>query len=352
MIYYSVFIIIALLAFLDLLMPDIILQIIAIILLVIIAGFRSYNVGPDTIKYIDDYHQILWGYSSPFSFEKGFYLIEKLSAIFHLPVYGFFLIVAALTMIFLSISFRKYTSLPLLATLLYFVRFYLNRDLNQIRSGISSAIVLFSINYIYRKKPVKFVLTVLIAGQFHTGAYVMLLTYPIYFLVIKLKSKIIYLYPIILIMASFFSFEIKNLLVQVIDIVGEGSTYITYSDYVQGSGLLNPVLLMQIFVSLTALYVCLKKKQTEKLIYTIIVVYMVSTIVLVLLSQYSVLAGRTSTILATCEPIIIIYLFRSFMSKLGTTFLGIMLAFVIFYVLFISTGQLGLNFEPYYFSLK
>lgn len=352
MIYYSVFTIIALLAFLDILMPNIIFQIIVIILLVVLAGFRSYNVGPDTVRYIDDYRQILWGFSSPFNFEKGFYFIEKIGAIFDLRVYVFFLIVALLTMLFLSIAFRKYTTLPLLAMLLYFARFYLNRDLNQIRSGIASAIVLFSINFIYQRKPVKFILTVLIASQFHTGAYVMIFAYPIYFLAIKLKSKIMYLYIITLIMAGIFSFAMKNVLVWVIDIIGEGGTYITYNGYVQGSGLLNPVLLMQVFISLIALYLCLKKNQTGELVYTIIVVYMISTIILLLLSQYSVLAGRTSTILATCEPVIIIYLLRSFASKLMSTFLGIILAFMVFYVLFISTGQLNLNFEPYYFSLQ
>lgn len=348
MIYMYTFIFIAIYSFTDIFVNNKLIKLAPVLILILLAAFRSWNVGIDTIQYVNDYQQINWDFGSIYNFERGFTLIEKSVALIHAPVWVFLMTVATISLVSLFINYSKMTNLSTVAILYYYSRFYFNRDLNQMRSGIASALVLFSIPFLKQKKPIQFILVIILAAQFHSAAYLMLLAYPFSYILEKCKKSGFFIVLSLLVISIGLSFKIQPLLLSFTNLFGEGSAYVTSQIYIEGKGLLNPVMWMQIVLALVASFLYFKTKYKKNIDISVLSIYVLSTIVLTTLNQYAVLGGRLSTVVATVEPIILIYILKSFFkSKNSINALMVLISLAVIIIVYYLSGDIPTHFEPY-----
>ena len=282
--------------------------------LIIVFCIGSRNTGGwiDTVTYVESFNYNTNTLSS-FSFsdtplgytEKGYYLLCVIAkTIFNNPqIYLFF--IGALSMAFLFPSLDKYTPMPFLGLSIYIARFMLGRDMNQMRAGLAISVIMFATMYAVKRKYIKYILFIITAYFIHTSALIALPILLLDRLNIKKKHIIIGL-VLAFIIAGFFGGTVKSIISNW-DFVQElARTYVEEgSEKAWANNLANPLIYFQIMCLLIYTF---KEKQLAKQFvyyYTIRNAYFYSTILLIVLCQYGIVAGRTSTVFATYEISII-----------------------------------------------
>lgn len=140
----------------------------------IIAGFRGVSVGIDTMNYSLMYTSIREGGFAALSqlsvqYEWGFLLLAYLlSRLFSSSVALFFTCALVINGLFAR-TFYKYSKDVALSTFLFIIWFFPS-TMNTMRQYMALAIVLFALQYIEKKEPLKYLLVVLIAMSIHTTA--------------------------------------------------------------------------------------------------------------------------------------------------------------------------------------
>ena len=143
------------------------LYIFAFLVLFFIAGFR-YGLETDYWTY---YHEF-YGLSSR-ELEFTFNLLMQAVKVIAND-YNFFLIIFSLITLGLKYkSFSKYR-FCFSVLLIYYVRFYVQFDLNAIRQGLAIAIVFFALEQLNKNDLKKFFILVIIAATIHNSALVLL----------------------------------------------------------------------------------------------------------------------------------------------------------------------------------
>lgn len=279
--------------------------------LTFIVGFRSFQ-WPDTAVYAQSflfYTNDLFNYSisdvgDGYS-DKGFYFLSSVIKTFVSDYTIYFLIISTLTFFFIYKSLRYYCIYPLIGLCIYVARFMLSRNMMQIRAALAIAIVIYALQYVGKRDFKRYLLFVILGTTLHMS---LLLALPLYWLdKIKITSNII-LYCIVgaFLCVLMFSSLIIDKLSEVSMLYNIAQTYtLENSGYTAGLGLYNPMLYYQTFILLMFTY-------NEKKLFGIVPYYITirngyfySTTLLIILSPFLVLAGRTSTIFATCEMFII-----------------------------------------------
>lgn len=150
---------------------------------VFLATFR-YNIGYDYGSYI-------WGYNNSFDityesiiegYEVGdpiaYYLITKIATVFNSDR-AYLMILAILSLIpGVSYILREWDDMetqPMMVFIYMFSPFIFS--FSACKQGIALSILMFSLKYIYDRKPIKFTLCVAVAFLFHSTAIVFLLVY-------------------------------------------------------------------------------------------------------------------------------------------------------------------------------
>lgn len=315
------------------------------------AGFRSYSVGPDTIRYFGDYQSIFSGFGSIMNFEKGYVLFENIGRIFRISLPFFFFLIAFITILILMLGFREFTPYISSAFLYYYCRYFLNREMNQVRSALVAALILFSLRYVTKKSFLKFALIIIIASFIHKAAIVSLLIYPcnIFFWRKNNKKKILFIYVVTLIIAVILSFEMSGVLSSIFSFLDEGNSYIdsTNANGARTMGLMNPVIFLQVIISVLSII----GLSDDVRLRTSITTYMISTFLIILLSNHYLLAGRLSTLLATVEPILVLKLSKKYIpNKILSLSLFLIFSFIVFYLVYVKSGLLINNYLPYSFN--
>jgi hypothetical protein len=310
----------------------------------VLTGFRDPNAWPDAGGYMANFlynTKTLTTFSfldRPYGFsEFGFHFLGIIVKTFTGNGTIYFLFISFLTFLFIYLSLEKYGFYPLIGLAVYMGRFLIGRNYCQIRAGLAIAIIIYGTKYITEQKLWKFLLVVLIAYQFHHSAIIAL---PVYFMnKVKIKHWHIYVgIGIAFIAAAFFGGAIKNF-VQGSDYINDmASSYVKEgSDKAYGQTLANPMIYYQVFILFVFTYLEDKLKKLTEHYYTIRNAYFVSCILLIVLVQYAILAGRTSTVFATYEMIMI--------PMLVLLFKKIDRAFPIFLIGVVSTIFFYLNYN-------
>lgn len=150
---------------------------------VFLATFR-YNIGYDYGSYI-------WGYNNAFDiiyesiiagYEVGdslaFELITKIATVFNSDR-AYLMILAILSLVpGISYILREWDDMdtqPMIIFIYMFSPFIFS--LSACKQGIALSILMFSLKYVYDRKPIKFALCVAVAFLFHSTAIVFLLVY-------------------------------------------------------------------------------------------------------------------------------------------------------------------------------
>lgn len=132
----------------------------------------------------------------------------------------------------------------------------------------------------------------------------------------------------------------------------KGSVYITSEYYTQGSGLSNPVMWMQIFISLIAVYLGVKfSTQENENLKLVITSYIISTLILVLFNQYRMLGGRLSTMFATVEPLVVLFSLNLIKISKIVKIVSFICIIIIIFILINYIGGLIPELYPYYISV-
>lgn len=158
---------------------------IAVAIPALIGGLR-YKVGTDYNSYVQkatDLSSIgLNEYISSYIniFEPTFYLLSKITLPSSDQAILFFTLTSFITVLFFLLASIRYSTKY--AWLIYFaslITLY-PKTLNGIRQGIAAAIIFYAISYIPKRKPIKYILLVLLASLFHYSSLMMLPVYLIY----------------------------------------------------------------------------------------------------------------------------------------------------------------------------
>ena len=267
------------------------------------------DIGFDTEIYkayfyssTDNFKGLIYNYTHS-RHEPGYLTIQFINRkIINHHVFHFF-VIGLLSMIFIFLSVRKYTTYIYIALGLYFLRFFFLRDLNQIRAGLALAIVLYNIENINDKNVRKFYFYTILAALFHKTA---LLLIPFYYLNTFLTNRGSVKLITILFLSFCFSFiNVKNFLNEIIvKYIPSASSYT--QGYLSESGnvfsiiVLYQVVLFMIFV-LSEKY--LKNKQIHY--FTIRNMLFCSLFLLFVFNDFGILSARLSTVFATVEILIL-----------------------------------------------
>ena len=291
--------------------------IVTCVVLAMLAGFRDINSWADTLVYVDsflDFTKPIYEWSQtdqPHGYsEYGFYFLGVIFKTFSSNVTAYLTFIAALSFIFMYKNFRRYCYYPLFGVCAYISRFYLTRNFMQIRAGLSYAMILWAVQYITKRDWKRYFFWVLIAYQFHQSA---ILAVPLYFLcLIKLKRWHIMVGIIIaFVIGGVFTESVRTFVADYVNDLDTATTYIT-EEYQREWGLTNPV----IYFQLAILYFYTMGedilKKTSEDYFTLRTAYFYSTFMLISLSMYTALSGRTSSMFATLEMAIIPAIINTF----------------------------------------
>lgn len=150
---------------------------------VLLATFR-YNIGYDYGSYIMGYNNLMH-----ISFESiiagykvgdpiAYYLITKIATVFNSDrAYLMFLAILSLIpgIFYILTEWDDINTQPMAIFIYMFIPFIFS--LSACKQGIAISILMFSLKYVYERKPIKFALCVAVAFLFHSTAIVFLLVY-------------------------------------------------------------------------------------------------------------------------------------------------------------------------------
>lgn len=312
----------------------------ACIVLTFAAGWRSMNWA-DTDAYVISFTKYtpsiseLSFSSKPFGYtEMGFFYLSVLSKSITSNVHIYFSIVAGLSFFFLYKGLQRYSIFPLIGLCAYLARFFMGRNLVQVRSGLAYLIVIWGIKYIQEKQFWKYLLLVWIASLFHYSAWIAL---PLYFLSnwVKIgKRTIVGGLVVAFIIAATMSNVLHAYVADSLTDINLATTYVSKEYDKIAKGLANPMIYFQSFLLLC--YTFLERRIAPRTRYykAIRDGYFYSTLILIVFCSFSALSGRTSTMFATLEFAIIpslIFLFNKRNRFFAFAIIGVALV-AIFYM--------------------
>ena len=238
------------------------------------------------------------------------------------------------TVAFLSITlslyfFRKHTHYFLIATLVYFSHAYLLRDMIQIRAGLAASISLYSIQYIQKRKLLKFTLIIVLASLFHSGTLVLLLAYPIH--IIQYKAKLIVLIASGFLLGLILTPDrIENIFTNILHIPAI-LIYVYDEEYFTVLGLLNPVLIKNLLLFIV---IWIYRKELEKNItyfYPMLTLFAIGIFWLSAFNSFAIFAARIATFFSNTEHILFPSLFYTSINKLLLYIIMVIYCFYMFY---------------------
>lgn len=315
------------------------LLLVVCVILALGAGLREIMVWPDTGVYTTgfrDFTPSLFDYDSnatPFGYsEYGFFFIGVIVKTFTSDITIYLLVVSFLTFFFLYLDFKKYALYPFLGICAYLARFFVGRNLIQIRAGLAYAIIILGIRYITKRDWKRYFAIVFLAYWFHRSAIIAVPLYFISYINFK-KWHVVLVTAIAFIIGGFFSGLLQNYIVDTSQDLDIATTY-TQGAYIERAlGLKNPMIYFQTFLLFAFTFYEKRLKRVVPHYFTIRTAYMYSTFILIAFSMFTALSGRTSTMFATLEFVIIpslIYMFNKKNRWLAYITMGIALSVIMY----------------------
>ncbi|MBE7018935.1 MAG: EpsG family protein [Ruminococcaceae bacterium] len=160
--------------------------------LFVIMGFRHNGVGVDTKHYLSRYHSTAYYDWDVFKHwdlwreeELGFLFFTKILYVWKIPFQVYLILYALFISICISKFILKWSKNPFWGFYLHATIGMFTMSMSGIRQSIACCICWLAIDYILEKKPVRFVLMVILASTFHQSAIFFLVFYFARYLKIK-----------------------------------------------------------------------------------------------------------------------------------------------------------------------
>lgn len=315
--------------------------------LALFAGLRYY-MGYDFVSYGAYYNRadsLRVLFDGSVRLESGFLFFSSLFSTLGLNYYAFVLFFALLTLGVFSFFLYKYIPYPSMVLAYYYGRFFMARDMGQVRGSLAAIILLFALPYIIKKQPVKFLLVVYLASMFHVTAYAFIAGYIMNLMIDKvtIKNTVVFLS-----IATFLGFLMQNPVLYLWAVPSGYGSYFTNPYYTSGPWIMYPILWMQVLL-LFSMIIFFKYKNLEddKWIKIMMKLYLLSPIFLLSFGTLETVGGRISTLFATIEVLLVPYFFMS-LSKYKVLniicYIGFSLA--VFILIFVISGMYR-RYTPY-----
>lgn len=314
--------------------------IVVCVILTIMAGVRNPKLWADTVAYVETFnhtHSIfnLTSEDHPLGYtEMGFFYLTAFIKTFTSSQMLFLTAISALIMYFLYKFVDKYCAFPLFALAIYLSRFYVGRNMMQLRACLAIAIIVYFTFLVIRKDRWKYLVVILVTYTLHHSAIVAL---PL-LLLGKRKIKSSYIYwgiGVAFVLALFFGGAIRSWVQNSDYMMDMASSYIQEgSEKAFASDLSNPVIWYQVLVLFMFTFFEDKFSRLTPYYYVIRNGYFYCTFILIVMCQFAIVAARTSTIFATYEMVmvpIILTFFKKDVRAIPYIVLGIAYA-VLFYL--------------------
>ncbi len=165
-------------------------------ILFILLCLRSSSVGTDLSSYLFYFEKIdrtpLEEMFEPGSLdlEAGYLLLNKLVLFFTKDFQVLLVVCAALSLYPVYRLYRRSAAHPLLLIALFLTCTAFSMYFSALRQVVAMGITLFAYDFIKKKKPLLFLVLVVLASLFHVTALVFLIAYPLYYVRIKPKAML------------------------------------------------------------------------------------------------------------------------------------------------------------------
>lgn len=242
----------------------------AAFLLILQSGLRNLIVGADTFAYYEYFYNVMsmsWddliyifrhAYGSEYYKDPGYSILVKLFSTF-IPDFRCFLIFVISLFIhpLFRLIYRFNVSMKgiLISISLYLALFYSFFSITGIRQTIATAIALYVVPYALNRRPIKFIIPIIIAATIHKSV---LLFIPFYFFPIIKNSRV----TLLLAFAAFLPMWLMGQTIGKTLIAG--TIFDTYETYLNGNVETNGALGFAVFIILSGI-LCLQyiKKGTD-----------------------------------------------------------------------------------------
>ena len=271
-------------------------------IMTLFVGFRG-ETGADSTNYITffkDSTDTIWswknlekGYS-----EYGFYYLSVLLKSIWNNVDFYFLSISFLTITFLAKSLRRYSLYPLLGFCVYYSRFLISRDMNQIRQALAVVILIYGLHYLIIHRKRIFIFYLFVSAMIHYSSLAILPFVWLYNRKISLKCCVW------LLIWSGIGGIVGGTLIKSV-LTSTGNVFMLTYVNTENLGISNPVVLYQVILCILFFYYEPLLYEKQKGYYVIRNAYLYSIVLLLLTCNLGEIGGRLATIFATCEIFII-----------------------------------------------
>lgn len=150
----------------------------------LLLALRHAQIGSDTVRYLEVYEQITvtgWlDLTNVRESEFAYTLLNKLVSFVFDNKQVFLAVAAAITVIPLAKLYYEESENSMVSIALFLVYPVFMMNFSGIRQGLAISMGALAYFAVKKKKPIRFILVVLLAMSFHQSAFILLLMYPLY----------------------------------------------------------------------------------------------------------------------------------------------------------------------------
>ncbi|WP_034915886.1 MULTISPECIES: EpsG family protein [Erwinia] len=285
--------------------------------LIFFGGIRGLHSGLDDSQYLDFFHNFssqlkITNYDAItdiYRYEKFFMLLAWFFSLFTKESYYFLFFICLIAVTTNAYCYKKYSPLMLCSLCLYSTHLFINKDMNQIRFGLSSAFAIAFICSLATRKYLLSVLFLVLSTQSHSTGYTVLLILP--FLLLRERKYL----PLLVVLVSLPLGIIggKKLFLDslgIVPVLGERAASYSGTNFdtatpVFGLANLKNILFIAGF---TVYYFRNGIMKEDRLVYILLIAYSVGAAVRITFSDFSIFGGRVGNLFLHAEPILFAFL--------------------------------------------
>lgn len=153
------------------------LLLLSLLVPVLVSGLR-YNVGTDYYgTYTTDYYLILRGFRT--RTELFNYYIYKFSQYISNDIQMYFMLTTIIFVVLCFSAIHKYSVSPAYSVILFFITYQYFTSMNVIRQYMAIAVVFWGLQYIFKRRYIKFTIVIFIAYLLHSSALIFIFLIPL-----------------------------------------------------------------------------------------------------------------------------------------------------------------------------
>lgn len=284
------------------------------VILILFAGMRGPGSGIDDWQYLGFFHDFsrqtsMEGYATVadvYRYENLFMLLAWVLGWFTHQSYYFLLFVAFIAVTTNAFIYKKYSPLILCSLCLYSAHLFINKDMNQIRFGLSSAFAVACICTAAGRKYLLAIIFLLLSSQSHSTGYALLMVTPFLFLKERKYfgvAMVIAAIPLGLIGGKKLFLDSLGIVPSLGDrAMGYSGTNFDVASPVFGLANLKNIAFIAFF---TQVYFRKTIEPKDRLAYILLIAYSVGAAVRIVFSDFSILGGRVGNLFLHTEPLLL-----------------------------------------------